>query len=259
MDEQERERLKKKGKLMGWFHVNPVGRPPKKKDAPPPAAREEKEDAAPPIPAAATEKKRRPTAYVNWKEESNAKLLKDTVSAVLSGDAKPEGAELIPGATLRRYLKAASDATSEADADDDDDMDKKLAPALGRKQESGLLDEDGRKLLQSIAVARDDANNGMTRKELIDVIMEMSGTGNRKKAENHLDYLIRKKGLPELKRGGRVVKAQKTTTKRSQINMEQQLRWHTAVEDVLSQLKQLNPLEYLPLQEHFIMNLEEEC
>jgi hypothetical protein len=64
---------------------------------------------------------------------------------------------------------------------------------------------------------RDKVNNGMSCKELIDMILSITGTVDWKAAENHLDYLIWKKKLPNLKRNGRVVAAQKTTTKQSQI------------------------------------------
>ena len=80
--------------------------------------------------------------------------------------------------------------------------------------------------------------------------------GSRKQAENHFDYLIRN---GRLKRGGRVVVAQKTTTKRSQITIEQQLRWHTAVDFALSEQRRLNlPAEdFNDVKEHFFLNMDE--
>ena len=61
---------------------------------------------------------------------------------------------------------------------------------------------------------RDKANNGMSRKEMIDMIMKVTSCKKWKTAENHFDYLIREEKLPNLKHCGRVVAAQKTTTKR---------------------------------------------
>ena len=73
----------------------------------------------------------------------------------------------------------------------------------------------------------------MGRKETIElIIINLSSTSNWKTAENHLDYLIPSKKLPELKRYGRVVAAQNTTTKRSQVVISQQLRWHCLIESL---------------------------
>ena len=47
-----------------------------------------------------------------------------------------------------------------------------------------------------------------------------------KTAENHFDYLIKSKQLNELKRGGRVVAAQATTTNRTAITTQKLLRTH---------------------------------
>ena len=43
-------------------------------------------------------------------------------------------------------------------------------------------------------------------------------------AENHLYCLIKEKWLPNMKRHGRVIKAQATTTERSQICVSRQYR-----------------------------------
>jgi len=80
----------------------------------------------------------------------------------------------------------------------------------------------------------------MSRDEVINLIMEMKQTSNKRKCENHYDYLIRSKKMPELKRFGRVTTAQATTIKRSQITVEQQLRWHTTVESALNELDRVN-------------------
>ena len=80
-------------------------------------------------------------------------------------------------------------------------------------------------------------------------------------AENHHDYLIRKGKLDKLKKGGRVVSAQATTTERSQINVEQQLRWHYLIENEWDYLRKNNePVsQFISLQEHFQLNLDESC
>ena len=86
-----------------------------------------------------------------------------------------------------------------------------------KQKRKSLLSLDEIAFLQNVIQYRDEANQGMTRDEVISLIMT---------CENHLDYLIRTGRLSDLKRGGRVTKAQATTVKRSQINVEQQRRWN---------------------------------
>ena len=76
---------------------------------------------------------------------------------------------------------------------------------------------------------RDEAQNGMSRKEVIQFIVKLTGA-NEKKSENHFDWMIHKQHLPQLKNYGRVQTAQATTTKRACIHVEQQLRWHNVKE-----------------------------
>ena len=50
-----------------------------------------------------------------------------------------------------------------------------------------------------------------------------------KTAENHYDFFIRANKLPQLKRGGRVVSAQATTTNRTEITTAKIIRTHKTV------------------------------
>ena len=50
-----------------------------------------------------------------------------------------------------------------------------------------------------------------------------------KTAENHYDYLVRSRQLPELKRGGRVLSTQATTTNRTATTTAKLLRTHMTV------------------------------
>lgn len=88
-----------------------------------------------------------------------------------------------------------------------------------------LTTEADRNILMQIAVARDNNNKGMSRKEMITFIAEIKGV-QWKTAENHYDYLIRIKALNKLKGGGRVVTAQSTTTNRTAITSAKLLRTH---------------------------------
>ena len=90
---------------------------------------------------------------------------------------------------------------------------------------SSLTTNSDRELLQHIAKSRDEMNRGMSRKEMIVLIAKLFGVPY-KTAENHFDYLIKSKQLNELKRGGRVVAAQATTTNRTAITTQKLLRTH---------------------------------
>jgi hypothetical protein len=113
-------------------------------------------------------------------------------------------------------------------------------------------------VLVDIATARDTANNGMGRKEMIAMILEITLCGTTKAAENHYDYLVRK-GQLALAAGGRVVTVQKTTTKRSQITIGQQIRFHATLDFAWEEAYLLNtPHElFKSLQKHFTGNLDE--
>ena len=68
--------------------------------------------------------------------------------------------------------------------------------------------------VEDIITKIDTANLGMSRKEVIQVISELGQSKLFVQADNHLEYLIRAKRLAHLKRLGRVVSAQATTTER---------------------------------------------
>ena len=107
-------------------------------------------------------------------------------------------------------------------------------------------------VMSSIICCRDQNGNGMSRKEVVYMIMDVCNSPIFKAAENHYDYLIRSGKLPLLKRGGRVVKAQKTTTKRCCINVAQQLRWHGLIESVWEEQRCMK-------KSNFLLSLNEKC
>ena len=88
--------------------------------------------------------------------------------------------------------------------------------AFPRKKRELLL-ENQVKYVEDSIVKRDTANLEISRKEVIQVISEIGQEKLFVQAENHLDYLIHTKRMKNLKRLGRVVVAQETTTERSQI------------------------------------------
>ncbi len=70
----------------------------------------------------------------------------------------------------------------------------------------------------------------MAQKEVISVITEL-GNVAFKAVENHFNYLIRSKKLPQLKNNGRVVTEQATTTNQTAVMTEKLLRTHALQEE----------------------------
>ena len=85
-----------------------------------------------------------------------------------------------------------------------------------------FLDAGCQKLLQDMIVNRDRMCIGMNRSEVGQTISEMT-SATYVKSLDHYKYLFKYVKMPGLKRGGRVVKSQPTTTKQSQINVTRQL------------------------------------
>ena len=124
---------------------------------------------------------------------------------------------------------------------------------------SSLLSKSDRTFISEIAISRDMRNNGMARAEIITMIVELSEGVSFQQAKNHYDYLVWIGHLKGWKRGGRVMTCQKTTTKCSQITMEQQLQWHALVDFALFEQVRLNlpAHEFEQVKEHFFFNVDE--
>jgi hypothetical protein len=101
------------------------------------------------------------------------------------------------------------------------------------------MSESTRAFIAQTAKRRDEAQIGMTCKEVIRMMMHLTrGTSNQ--CENHYDYLIRTGKMPELMNHGRVQRAQQTTTKRSCIRIEQQFRWHMTIKTIWEDHRRFN-------------------
>ncbi len=94
-----------------------------------------------------------------------------------------------------------------------------------------LMSEPMHAFIAGIAKCHDEAQIGMSHKEVIQ-LMKLLTLATTKQCDNHFDYLVRMEKMPELKNHGRVQRAQATMTKRSFIQMEQQLRWHNEFDSV---------------------------
>jgi len=170
--------------------------------------------------------------------------------------------------TLKSYLDKFIAASSPTEGDSIPIVNLTLDQVFGGGRLTAgpkpLLDKEEVELLANTIVYRDESNNGMTRSEVTDLIMEMKqGVPSRKQADDHYQYLINTGRLAALgvKKGGRVVRAQATTDKRSQITPEQQWRWYTTVDQAFAELERLNQpsSSFHPLREYFVANLDETC
>ena len=154
--------------------------------------------------------------------------VKEALAAILE-----ESSVVIPAATLRsRWKKFTSNVWTKINGPhDDEEVDEDLAlfdRSQMKDKSAGLTSQSTQKYLQSVANARDDNNRGMTRKEMICFISDIENV-SIKKAENHYDHLIPSKQLPDLKRNGRVVSAQPTTTNRTTVTTTKLLRTHNTL------------------------------
>lgn len=121
-----------------------------------------------------------------------------------------------------------------------------------------VISDEVRKRLEKVIVARDARNNGMSRREVIEVISQL-GDCTLKQADNYFTYASARGKFPLLKRGRKVVTAQKTTTSRTQVTVEQQYRWHLAVDFCWEQQKEMNlPFDDIKKKHpYFQSNLDE--
>ena len=137
--------------------------------------------------------------------------------------------------TLRsRYLSltkriAESGDKHEDEITDDIAMFDRIKNSQSDGKGGGLTSKSTQDYLQSVARSRDNSNRGMSRKEMISFIAQIENVSN-KKASNHYEYLVRAKKLSDLKRGGRVVHAQPTTTNRTAITTQKLLRTNNTLE-----------------------------
>jgi hypothetical protein len=217
-------------------------------------------DALPPVTAAC---KKQQGMYDKWRTDpAMFDLLKAAVINACTANACAANIALLTRilrSTMRRHKAAFEEVAKEHRIPLSDVTCQMIFPKAAEYGTAPLLSEDDCKFLADIAILRDLRNNDMTRSEMITMVMELSQCVSRKQAENHYGYLVQNCKLSGLKRGGKVVTAQKTTTKRSQITVEQQLRWHTAVDFALAEQQRQNlpAEEFDKVKEHFLCNMDE--
>lgn len=232
----QREEEKKQGSLFGWSVLAP-GRPKKATETekvPEANATEsnpEPEENAPRV----TQKPPPRGKYQKYEGDTEKAMVAAVEAYILAGSDSPYEAavtaaqEVIPNyepkrTTLLSRVSKEKERREQAASNDEHRFDRKQ-PA-GR----GLTSNDEVELLQSLVADCDNKNNGLSRKGAIQVLSKITGA-SLKKATEHFKYLVRAGKLSKLKRGGRVVKAQATTTNRTAVTTEKLLRTFMAQEE----------------------------
>ena len=202
-----------------------------------------------------TKKKRR--KKVNWEEHTD--ILQAYVDARNNQGNVADTITIIPPrTTVTDYVQRLADhkeATGENIT---------VAEWIDQYKRKGgrnpVISKDVRDRIQDIIVARDGRNNPMQRKEIIEIIESVGGS-TKKQADNYYQHCVDRKKFPLLKKGGKVCSAQKTTTSRTQVTMEQQYRWHTLIDQMWEKQEEVNlpTEEFKPVRSHFQLNLDEEC
>ena len=151
--------------------------------------------------------------------------MKASVDAYLNGDTK-KGSLLtnvvFPDRTLKRSAAIFTEIMDRGEnAIDFENI--TVGMVYPNSEKVSLLGETDLKFLQDIIVDRDEANNGSGQSETIELIGEITQCSYPIKCRNRWNYLVMSGKLKELKGGGLLRKAQNTTTKRTQITVEQQL------------------------------------
>ena len=149
-----------------------------------------------------------------------------------------------------------------------------ITPNIDKRQELGDGARGSTKLLTDGDVrfigevwARDDrGNDGLSRKEAIDNIQELNHTITRESASRQLFRCI----LPDNAKSGILKplsqKVQATTSDRTKINVAQQYRWHSLVDDIYKQMSEKNTgvcavtgKTFGEVMPHYVVGLDEMC
>lgn len=233
----QQSNLKSDGKITGWFKLAP-GRPPS--DPVLPITLPDSETKQQPAVAPSVKKRNdRSRGYVQWRDPENQARLKKVLKEDSTSDDNAE-----PLIISRSSLYNAK---------------KRLSSGIEFKERKSLTTAEEREQIAVIIRARDRNNNGMSRTEIVRMIMDITMANSMDVALNHYKYLMKKKMLPKVTNN--TVKVQKTTTKRSQVTIAGQLRWHALIEDVWKEQLSLNShiKNFADLHPHFMLNLDETC
>eukprot|EP00966_Prymnesium_polylepis_P155365 3588403-Prymnesium_polylepis.1 len=109
---------------------------------------------------------------------------------------------------------------------------------------------------------RDRGNEGMSRRDGIQMVQDLQPELNSKQAAHQFDRQVRGKHKEELTG---IVKAEATTTKRSAVTVDQQFRWHSCVDEAFKELRERNTgttpdgKSFGEVMAHFLIGGDESC
>ena len=113
-------------------------------------------------------------------------------------DGKAIVSSEVPVRKISRHLRTFRDILE----NDNTTMEGITSNMILKKRYGGIMSEKDIAFMQDMSVARDEANNGMTRLEIVNLIKELTGVNEKKKAEKCWDYIVRKGKMKYLKSGG---------------------------------------------------------
>jgi hypothetical protein len=194
---------------------------------------------------------------VNW---SKGEHLVKLTAAVKEWDAKSErcskattathfaGLVGIPIGTLKNYIQA------------DKAKRQKLGSGVGNKS---LVTTEESGFLVDVIHRHDRGNKGMSNSDALDALTDLKPDLTRAQARNCFANTIRP-AHKEVMTG--IVRAQKTTTKRTAITVTQQWRWHSLIDSAFNELRRRNTgvcrvtgKTFGELMAHFILGGDETC
>lgn len=153
----------------------------------------------------------------------------------------------IPKATLGNYVHP------------DESKRRKLGSQAGHPS---LLDDESQRFVVDVLRRRDRGNDGMSRRDTINMLQDVKPDFSRLQLSDCFRNTVRKR------HGGvltNIVKAQASTTKRGQITVAQQFRWHTMVDTAFRLLRTWNTgalpdgRTFPEVMEHFVAGGDETC
>ncbi len=231
-----KEKQKKAGKLWGYSFLKP-GRP-SKTVVTEKAVEAEDVSESNPEDIISRVKQQPPSrgAYQKYEGKTEEAMQAAVHAYILAGDDSPFAAakaaahDITPNYDLKRStvlsrVEKEKKRREEAASNDEHHFDRKQ-PGAGR----GLTSNDDREMIQSFAANCDNKNDGLTRKGMIQLVSKVTGA-TIEKAKEHYKYLVRSGKLNKLKRGGRTVKAQATTTNRTAVTTEKLFRTYLSQEE----------------------------
>jgi len=195
---QQQAAAKQSGRIKGYFGQLSAGHPQAAIKANLPMKATTKE-------IVGTSKKSGKGTHVNWSLPENfAQLEQQVIGHIRAKEANKSGNEntgIVPSTTTlmlrttfqrhsKRFLEVAKEKNQPLKF-----LTIQMIFPKCRGGGNGLLDDNEVELLTKTIKCRDEANNGMSRNEAIQLVMELAQMTNRMTAEGHCDCLVRQERL----------------------------------------------------------------